>query len=264
MTHPSNPSISTSSPRTYYYNKQLKSYIIQFMAIFGGLRVEVGKTGEIEPRLVTVPIAYGSKDRVVASLKADNTQNKQLRLPIMSAYMNALDLAPESRKGVGNERRQTYLKTGGVFPDDVQVVHQLMPVPYKATIELSIFSSNTDQHMQIMEQILMLFDPVLQIQTNDDVFDWTKITTVELMSIRMDENYPAGTDRRIIQSAMDFSFVVYISAPANIKKDYVADIFLRIGAVSTIVANSEDMVAELNAQGIMYENVFSVDDISLI
>lgn len=264
MTHPSNPSISTTSPRTFYYNEQLRRYIIQFMAIFGGMRVRVGKTGDLEPRLITVPIAYGSKDRVVAAIKADNTQNKQLRLPIMSAYISELDLAPESRKGVGAERRQTYLGTGALFPDDTQVVHQLMPIPYKLTMELSIYASNTDQHLQILEQILILFDPVLQIQTNDDVFDWTKISTVELTSIRLDENYPAGTDRRIIQSGLLFSFVVYLSAPANVKKDYVRDIFLRIGTVSTIVANSEDMLAELDAQGFGYDLVFSVDDISLV
>lgn len=281
-------SISTTSLRTYYYNQQFKMHIIQFMAIFGGLRVSVGAregpemvttvtegcepgvttTEENvvkEPRLIGVPIAYGSKDRVVGAIKADNTQNKQLRLPIMSAYMNGVELAPELRKGIGTRRRETYMPTGKVFPDDVTVVHQVMPVPYKVTMELAIFTSNQEQHMQVVEQILMLFDPVLQIQVNDDVFDWTKITTVELTGVRLEENYPVGTDRRIIQTSMDFTFPIYLSGPANIKQDYVKDIMLRIGAVNVAfdLTNSDEVLAELDRLGLSGELIFNVDDIKL-
>lgn len=247
----------------FYYNEQLKRYLIQFMAIFGGMQVSIGKTGEIEPRTIVVPVYAASKDRVVAAIKSENTQNKPIRLPTMSGWITGIELAPEMRKGTATNRRNTYMPAGGLFPDDISVVEQRMPVPYKITCELSIWASNTDQHNQILEQILMVFNPKLQIQTSDDPFDWTKITQVELISIGLEENLPAGADRRIIRSSLTFEVPIWISVPADVHKRYIRDIYVRIGAVSAAAKSSYDIVAELDSQGIPYELNFSVDDIDI-
>lgn len=248
----------------FYYNQQCKKYLTQFMAIFAGLQASIGKNKDSdEEQLITVPIQYGNKDRVVAHIIGDNTQNKPLRLPMLSAYLNNIILAPELRKGVGQTRRQTYLPRGEVFPDGIKTVHQYMPVPYKMQAEVAIYASNSDQHFQILEQILMIFDPIVQIQLNDGVFDWTKLTSVELDGINFDQSYPIATDRRMLISTLSFNFPMYISAPANLRDDYIKDIYVRVGAVSQSASTSQEMVDELTAQGIDYDNWFSLDDIDL-
>lgn len=252
-----------SSFEGFYYNEQLKRYLIQFMAIFGGMQVQVGWTDEKEPRLINVPVVNASKDRVVAAIKGENTQNKPMRLPAMSAYITNIELAPEKRKGVHNSRRNTFMPTGGLFPDDISVVEQRMPVPYNTNMELSIWASNQDQHYQILEQIMMLFNPTLQIQTSDEPFDWTKITTVELNGMQPEENLPSGTERRMIRSTLNFTVPVWISAPVDVHQRFIKDIFIRVGAVSTAAETSEDIVADLNSQGIPYNLVFSLDDVDL-
>jgi len=249
---------------TYYYDKQIKKYMTQFMAIFAGMEVSIGKNEDSdEEQLISVPIQYGNKDRVVAWIFGDQTQNKPLRLPMMSAYINGINMSPESRKGVGQTKRQTYLPRQGVFPDDITTVHQYMPIPYKISAELSIYASNSEQHFQILEQILMLFDPIVQIQISDGVFDWTKLTTVELDNINFDQNYPAGQERRMIISTLSFIFPVYISAPANLRNDWIKDIYVRIGAVSTSAETNQEMIDDLDAQGLEYEKWFTLDDINL-
>lgn len=267
--------------KAYYYDHQLRSYILQFMAIFSGLQVSVGKrdTGQTvdvetcdgpvpepvitESRLISVPIHYGQVDRVVAAILGDNTQNKPLRLPTMSAYLRSLDFAPNYNAGIGTERRNTYLPTGGLIPDDIRVVYQRRAFPFMVEMELAIYASNTDQHFQIMEQILMLFDPSLQIQTSDALFDMGKITQVELTNMSLDTNYPIGTDRRIIQSTLNFKMPIYLQTPADVRKDFVEKIYARIGAVSLSSTNSYDIIAELDAQGIDYELLMSVDDLTI-
>jgi hypothetical protein len=254
--------------KQFFYYGQLRNYIVQFMTIFSELTVMVGKTGDLESRLINVPVVYGSKDKVVASIKAEGTVNKPIRLPAISVELTGLDLAPENRKGVGNTRRTTYMPNGGVFPDDVRVIHQLMPIPYKITMELVIFASNTQQHHQILEQLLVLFDPILQIQTSDEVFDWTKITTVELKSVNMDENYPINGDRRIIQSTLNFEIPIQLSVPANIRADYVAKVSMRLGELSnpigTIDINGDTLSIseDLDDQGIPYDILFNLNDIT--
>lgn len=249
--------------RSYYYDYQLKRYLVQFMAIFAGMQVEFGATETREAALVKVPITVGNKDRVVAAIKAENTQNKPVRLPIMSVYMSNIDLAPERRKGVGQSRREVFMPTGGMFPDDFKTIRQRMPVPYNATFDLHIFTSNTEQKMQIIEQILMIFDPMVQIQTSDDVFDWTKITQVELTNIGFEENFPTGTDRRIIQTTLTFALPLWISVPADVRNDFIRDIFLRVGAVSTDSVTNQQMIADLDAQGVPYEEIFTLEDIDI-
>jgi len=248
----------------YYYDEQIKKYILQFMAIFAGMQASIGKTDRSdEQENISVPVIYGNRDRVVAWIKGDYTQNKPIRLPIMSAVITGIDLAPELRKGVGAVRRNSYLPLGGVVPDDIKTVRQQMPVPYKLNASLAIWTSNHEQRYQILEQILVLFDPIVQIQKTDAIFDWTKITTVELTGMDYEDNYPIGTDRRMLISNLTFTFPIWISAPANVKDDFIKDIWARIGAVSTSSTTNEEMIADLDAQGIGYELWFDGDEVDL-
>ena len=247
----------------YHYEERIRNYILQFMAVFAGMKVQVGKLGDRDPALIPVHLAYGAKDRVVASIFSENTQNKPIRLPAMSAYMNGIEMAPDKRKGVGVTRREVFMPAGGQFPDDIRTIEQLMPVPYNALMDLSIYTSNRDEHLQILEQILMFFDPILQIQINDDTFDWTKITTIELLNINYEENYPSGTDRRIIQTTLSFMVPIYVAVPAKIKNNWIAEINLRVGLVSQSTQGSHNIIAELDDLGFEYENIFSLDDFDL-
>lgn len=238
----------------YFYNGQLTTYVRQFMAIFAGLQVMVGRNSTEEERLIEVPIAYGDRDRVVAAIIAENTQNKMLRLPMMSAHLRNLTLAVGERAhGTGAERRNTYVPVGGLIPDDMQVVYQRMPTPYDIEMELGIYASNTDQHHQILEQILPLFDPTLQIQTSTSVMDWKRINQVELTGVQVDTNYPIGTERRIIQSTLTFKLPIWLDIPADVRTNIIKRIYLRIGAVSTGANTSEQIIDEIDAQGIPYE-----------
>jgi hypothetical protein len=90
---------------------------------------------------------------------------------------------------------------------------------------------------QILEQILVLFNPDLQIQKSDAPFDWTKLTSVELTDISNEENYPSGADRRIIQWTLTFKMPIFLSIPMGVKDDLVRKIVLQIG-----VGDFTDMV----------------------
>lgn len=212
----------------YFFDEQIAKYQIQFMAIFKGLHVKTGTREDGKTRFLEVPITYGSRDRVTAALMANNVQNTAIKVPIMSAYMTGIELDRDRMKGTGTSRRFTYLPKGGLFPNDLKTVVQLMPVPYTLTMELAIFTSNMNQHRQILEQILVFFDPLLQIQKSDDIFDHTKITTVELMDISLREEYPSTDRPRVIQTEMSFKLPIWLAVPANLKDEFVQKVFARI------------------------------------
>lgn len=243
----------------YFYNHQFHKHIIQFMEIFRDIQVKTGIGKDGTAKFIDVPVAYGSHDRVTASILANNTQNAPVRLPTMAAYLQNVSIASDRFKGIDTERKSSHLPRGGLFPDDVTMVVQLMPVPYRLTMQLAIYSSNIDTHLQILEQILILFNPSIQIQTSDASYDMGKITTVELKDIAMEENYPVGVDRRIITSTLSFEMVMYLSAPSQVRDDAIKSIMLRVGAVSNMTdLTSYDVLAEFDTQGLEYDVIADV------
>lgn len=230
----------------YFFEEQIAKFQIQFMSIFKGLVVKTGKRANGEIRTLEVPIVYGSKDRVTASIMAQNVQNTALRLPMMSAYMTGIAMAPERYKGLGTSRRLTYLPKGGLFPTDITTVVQLAPIAYMMTMKLSIFTSNMNQHRQVLEQILVFFDPMVQIQKSDDEFDMARITTVELKEISLQEEYPSPEKPRAIVTELSFDVPIYLSVPANVKKEFVEKIYLRLQVLDQ-GDKFEDFLSELDS-----------------
>lgn len=218
----------------YFFDHQIETYLRQFVAIFYGLQVKtgIGDCGETE--MITVPIVIGDKDRVVAAIQSGNTQNRMFSIPAMSVYLSGLVRADDRRRTPGLLDQRVTLRAGGIFPDDLTVVKRAMPIPYDATIELSIYASNNNQMHQILEQILVMFDPDIQIQKSDAEFDWTRLTRVELVDIGNESNYPSGTDRRIIVWNITFKVPIYLSVPMGIKDDLVRKVVIQISALSTM------------------------------
>lgn len=247
---------------SFYYNKQITSYILQFMAIFYGIQVLVGKNATRDQALVPVPIHYGNQDRVVAAILGGNTQNAPISLPRMSAYVRGFTYAAQQAKGTGTSRRNAYVPVGGLIPEDIEVVYQRMPTPYLMDIDLSIFASNNEQHHQILEQIMPLFDPTLQIQVSDALFDMKKITSVELMNGPTTVSpYPSNAENRIIQSTLSFRILIQIDIPAIVRKNFIEKIYLRIGTIADSDVTNQEIIDDLNGQGIPYELIISDTDL---
>lgn len=218
----------------YYYDGQLRAYLLQFVSLFHGLQVQtgIGECGETE--FISVPIVVGNKDRVVAGIMSGNTSNRVFSLPTMSAYMTGLTPNDARRRATGFVDQRVTMKTGGVFPDDLTVVKRVMPVPYDMTLELAIWASNTQQMHQILEQLLVLFNPDIQIQKSDGPFDWTKITNVTLTDIANEENYPAGSERRMIVWTLSFLMPIYLGIPMGVKDDLVRKIIIQLGDLGSM------------------------------
>jgi len=226
--------------QNYWYDGQVRQFLLQFVAIFHGLQVQTGK-GECDvPEMISVPVVVGNKDRVVAAILQGNTHNRMFSLPTMAVHINGLEIAEDRRRAPGMVDQRTHLEVGGIFPNDLTVVKRVMPVPYNMAMELSIYASNSDQLWQILEQILVLFNPDIQIQKSDGEFDWTKITRVILTDINNEENYPTGTDRRLTVWTLNFLMPIWLSIPMGARDDLVRKIIIQIGELDTITLDEVD------------------------
>ena len=100
--------------RNYFYDAQLRAYMLQFITIFQGLQVQTGKGECDEEQFISVPCVVGTKDRVVAAIFAGNTQNRVFSLPAMAVHLQGLEPAPERRKVQAYVDQRVTLPVGGV------------------------------------------------------------------------------------------------------------------------------------------------------
>jgi hypothetical protein len=98
-------------------------------------------------------------------------------------------------------------------------IERYMPVPYDLTVQVDIWTSNTDQKFQLMEQLLVLFNPSINLKTNDNPFDWTNLTYTELVNVVWSvRQIPSGTDDIIDVTALNFTIPIFLNPPAKVKR----------------------------------------------
>jgi len=218
----------------HFYDGQIRKYLVQIMRLFSNFSYQTGDGTEKQ-----VPVIYGDLTRQVGSILRDNSENKIPSAPRMAVYITGLELDRDrtSDSSFVNKRhvRERAKDNNGNYTDEQgrqYTVERLMPTPYKLTVNVDIWSTNTDMKLQIMEQILMLFNPSLDIQTTDNYLDWTSLTTIMLESTTFSSrSIPVGVDSEIDVAQMSFSTPIYISPPAKVK---------RLGVVTNIVTSIFD------------------------
>ena len=149
-------------------------------------------------------------DRIVGEVLNKHGSFTAQKLPILSGYLTGIDLNAEKRKSRKHQENITYVRKS----DSAKITSsKTMGTPYIGSLDLSIFASNSKQMMQILEQILLIFNPRLTIQTSEDIHDWSYISQVELLSISNEENVPTGVDSRAIIQTLSFQFDFWLNYP---------------------------------------------------
>jgi hypothetical protein len=178
---------------------------------------------------------YGDPDRQAATVLRQNSENVVNSAPRIAVYITGLELDRNRLSDatyVGKVHIRERDVEDGVYTSSQgrnYTVERLMPTPYKLSIKADIWSSNTDQKLQIMEQILMLFNPSLEIQTTDNYIDWTSLTVLDLNNVIFsNRSIPVGAESNIDIATIELSTPVFISPPSKVKK---------LGVVTNIIMN---------------------------
>jgi hypothetical protein len=237
----------------YFYDGQIRRYLTQFMRVFIGFKYQTGN-GEQK----YVPVMYGDMTRQVANLINDNSENNMQSVPKISCYITNLELDtsrisdPTFISKIQVREREFDIVNGERVYNQNQgkgyTIERLMPTPYKLSLRADIWTSNTEQKLQLLEQILMLFHPSLELQTTDNYIDWTSLTVLDLTGTTFSSrSIPQGADSEIDICTLDFQTPIWISSPAKVKKlgiikNIIMNIFTETGDVldiESLVYNSD-------------------------
>lgn len=198
------------------------------MRILGGFSVKTGKDRNGAESYIQVPVRYGDINRMAAHILKNQSENMMNTVPFISCYVTDMTISSERRMNPTHvDKVKVYEKkfdpaTGNYVEGEVgntYTIERHMPVPYDLTVQVDIWTSNTDQKLQLMEQLLVLFNPSINLKVNDNPFDWSNLTYTELVNVVWSvRQVPQGTDDIIDVAAMNFTIPILINPPAKLKR----------------------------------------------
>jgi hypothetical protein len=217
----------------HFYDGQVKRYLTQFMRVMSNFAYKDAKG-----QLTRVPVIYGDMNRQVAQIIKKNTENTLPSAPFIACYIKDLQFDQtrmqdptfvskiQVRERAFDEDTNQYLFHQG----SNYTIERLMPTPYNIDFACDIWTTNTDQKLQLWEQIVVLFTPSLELQTTDNFIDWTSISTLRLKSQNWSSRtIPQGVEQDIDILNFVFETNAWITPPAKVKK---------MGIITKIIASA--------------------------
>ena len=221
----------------FFYDNQIRRFLIQFAKIFSNWQVTKGKDPAGNPILVRVPIMYGDSSRQAATIIANNSASNLPSAPLITYYISGLEYNQKWTQDptyVDNiqVRQRSYNAETGQY-ETVQgqafTIERLMPVPYTLRISVDFWTTNYNQKLEIIEQLGTLFNPALEIQSTDNFVDWTSLSAVFQDGLTFSSRtIPVGTGNPIDVMTWKFYMPIWLSTASKLKK---------MGVIEKIIAS---------------------------
>jgi hypothetical protein len=262
----------------YFYDGQIRRYLTQTIRVLSNFTVRYG-----DGTLVRVPVMYGDTDRQAASIIRQNSENKINSVPRISVYISALEL-DRNRLGDPSYVGKVHVREREINDSDPDnpvyttgqgrnyTVERLMPTPFKLSMKVDIWTANTEQKLQLLEQILVLFNPSLELQTTDNYIDWTSLTILNLGQVNWtSRSVPVGNDSPIDIASLSLDTPIWISPPVKVKHlGVITKIITSIHQGSTVDKNGyieglgQPLAGpEINMGGVLTRDVVTITDYNI-
>ena len=199
-----------------FYHETIRKVVVSFGSLFNDIHlVRKDNSGAIQQSM-KVPLAYGPRQKFLVRLNDDPNlaQATAVTLPRIGFEITGMSYDP-SRK---LQRVQKFKKVKGAKSDQLDT--QYMPVPYNIDFELYILSKQSDDALQIVEQILPYFQPDYTVTINDNTdMGIKRDVPVVLNSIGYEDDYQGDfANRRAIIYTLSFTAKFHLYGPVTSSK----------------------------------------------
>ena len=199
-----------------FYHETVRKVVVAFGTMFNDIHlVRKNNDGDII-QTMKVPLAYGPRMKFLVRLREDADLTKQVAvtLPRIGFEITGLSYDPARKLN----RVQQFRKVKGTTTKQLDV--QYMPVPYNVDFDLYILSKQSDDALQIVEQILPYFQPDYTVTINDNTdMGIKRDVPVILNSVGYEDDYEGDfTARRSIIYTLGFTSKFYLYGPVTSSK----------------------------------------------
>ena len=204
-----------STPNPLYF-ASLRRMMIAYATVFQEMYLlRQGSDGSTE-QLIKVPLEYGSKSYWYRKMEQrEHEENnpsvrRNLVLPRMSFIMSGLSYD-------STRKLNTMNFASNEVSQDMRA-KQLGPVPYNLSIEHSVWSNNIEDLLMIVEQILPLFSPQLNLRIReiDDMNVWNDVDVIMEGDPTFEDNFDQGFEaNRLITCTFNFQMRGHVYPPVR-------------------------------------------------
>ena len=199
-----------------FYHETIRKIVISFGSMFNDIQlVRKDNSGTII-QTMKVPLAYGPREKFLVRLREDADLTKQVAITLPRIGFEIKNLAYDATRKMS--RVQRFKKVKGA--NTKQLDTQYMPVPYNLEFELYIMAKQSDDSLQIVEQILPYFQPDYALTINDmSDMGITRDVPIVLNSIAYEDSYDGDfTNRRALIYTLSFTTKFYLYGPVTSAK----------------------------------------------
>ena len=202
------------------YHELIRKTVVAFGTLFNDLYVYRKNSSGKTIQKMKVPLAYGPKQKFLVRIEqdsarsADNVATTALTLPRIGFEMTTLQYDP----GRKLNRIQKFKKVKGA--DSKSLQHTYMPVPYNVGFSLFAMAKNSEDALQIVEQILPTFQPDYTVTLNVmPTLDIVRDVPIVLNDVSYEDTYEGNfTERRVIMYTLNFTAKIYLYGPVQNQK----------------------------------------------
>ena len=208
-----------------FYHETIRKIIVAFGTTFNNVQlVRKDNSGNITQSM-KVPLAYGPKEKFLVRLRADADLSSKVAITLPRIGFEIQNLAYDGTRKLSRVQKFKKVNTGN---NTRTLDTQFMPVPYNLDIVLYVLAKQSDDALQIVEQILPYFQPDYTITVNDMAdMGIKRDVPIILNSISYEDNYEGDFDqRRALIYTMNFTCKFYLYGPvtsSNIIRTVQAD-----------------------------------------
>ena len=196
-----------------FYHETIRKIIIAFGTTFNNIQlVRKDNDGNITQSM-KVPLAYGPQQKWLVRLNEDADLSKQVAITLPRIGFEIQSLSYDPARKLNRVQKFKKIKTGKANTLDTQ----FMPVPYNLSIQLYIMAKQSDDALQIVEQILPYFQPDYTLTVNDMTdMGIKRDVPIILNDISYEDNYQGDFEtRRALIYTLDFTAKFYLYGPVT-------------------------------------------------
>ena len=219
----------------HFYHKKIRNTVIAFGTIFNNVNIKRLDSSGNPLQNIKVPLSYSPKEKFLARLDAQqdltgDDSKVAITLPRMSFEITGYSY--DATRKLNKNQKITKVTTNA---DTTKLNNQYMPVPYNVNFSLNVYTANSDDGLQIIEQILPFFQPDYTVTMIEDrTMDTKRDIPFILNSVDYEDSYTGSlTSMRRIIYTLSFTAKVYLYGPIStsaVIKKVSADLYADTGS----------------------------------
>ena len=196
-----------------FYHETIRKVIVGFGTMFNDIQlVRKDGSGNIS-QTMKVPLAYGPREKFLVRLRDDADLAKQVAITLPRIGFEIQNLSYDATRKLNRVQKFKKVKSSR----SKTLESQYMPVPYNLDVQLYILAKQSDDALQIIEQILPFFQPDYTITINDMAeMGIKRDVPVILNGITYEDDYIGEFEtRRAIIYTLTFTVKFYLYGPVT-------------------------------------------------